>query len=85
MSPAAAAEIVGADRRGEGSWTWFTRAPCPVCRNERSVAIHRLGWLCRNELCKKRGRDLETYVARVLAIAGRSAEQIRAALNGRAA
>lgn len=65
MTPAAAAEIVGADPRGERSWTWYTRAPCPVCYDDHSVALSNYGWICRNELCKKTGRDLELYIHRV--------------------
>lgn len=75
------AEVLGAQRRGDGSWY---AADCPECCTPWALALTKRGAECRYDGCRWSTTDFRTVVAKWMARAGRNRTQIARALGGAA-
>ena len=72
------AEVLGAQPRGNGSWY---AADCPDCGTRWSLSLTRRGAECRYDGCRRSTCDLRTVVAKWMAKAGRSRNEIVSVLR----
>ena len=74
MSLHRVAKLLGAQPRGTAQ-RWYT-ADCPECGTERSLALTPWGAECRWDGCRWTTSDVRRVLARWLAHAGRSQDEI---------
>lgn len=72
------ASILQAQPRGDGSWF---AVDCPTCGTRWSLSLTRRGAECRWDGCRWTTTDNRVVLARWLAVAGRSREEIARVLE----